>query len=172
MGTISTMALLQNIIDTEVNAKRYAESNALIKEPFEVCPPNRVAAMHRTVALQESLRAEGALRDHTARNLSYYGPSGVGQTPVANGDFPERDPMWQPAANSSREALMGAYHTYPFYRRFWNQDDLMSRQNTPELWNQQVHQVAAVNDLAARAARHDRKAIDKPGSATRSKQQV
>merc|ERR1712195_211094 len=105
MGTISTMALLQNIIDTEVNAKRYAESNALIKEPFEVCPPNRVAAMHRTVALQESLRAEGALRDHT----------------------------------------------YPFYRRFWNQDDLMSRQNTPELWNQQVHQVAAVNDLAARA---------------------
>merc|ERR1712166_926878 len=79
MGTISTMALLQNIIDTEVNAKRYAESNALIKEPFEVCPPNRVAAMHRTVALQESLRAEGALRDHTARNLSYYGPSELGR---------------------------------------------------------------------------------------------
>lgn len=107
--------------------------------------------MHRTVALQESLRAEGALRDHTARNLSYYGPSGVGQTPVAGGDFPESNPMWQPTANSSREALMGAYHTYPFYRRFWNQDDLMSRQQTPELWNQQVHQVAAVNDLAARA---------------------
>jgi hypothetical protein len=145
------MALLQNIIDTEVNAKRYAESNALIKEPFEVCPPNRVAAMHRTVALQESLRAEGALRDHTARNLSYYGPSGVGQTPATGADFPEPAPGWQPASLSSREAMMGAYHTYPFYRRFWNEDDLLSRQYTPELWEREVHHAAAVNELGIRA---------------------
>merc|ERR1712166_1026261 len=172
MGTISTMALLQNIIDTEVNAKRYAESNALIKEPFEVCPPNRVAAMHRTVALQESLRAEGALRDHTARNLSYYGPSGVGQTPVANGDFPERDPMWQPAANSSREALMEAYHTCPFYEVLEprRSDEPAKHSGTMESTSSSSCSCQRLSRQST--ARHDRKAIDKPGSATRSKQQV
>lgn len=147
------MALLQNIIDTEVSAKRYAESKALIKEPFEVCPPNRVAAMHRTVALQESLRAEGALRDHTARNLSYYGPSGAGQTPSLFPEHPDCSRPWEPSALSSREALMSAYHTYPFYQRFWNDDDFLSRQYTPELWQQQMKQVATggSDELATRA---------------------
>jgi hypothetical protein len=48
---------------------------------------------------------------------------------------------------------MSAYHTYPFYQRFWNDDDFLSRQYTPELWQQQMKQVATggSDELATRA---------------------
>merc|ERR1712086_1013623 len=161
MGTISTMALLQNIIDTEVNAKRYAESNALIKEPFEVCPPNRVAAMHRTAALQESLRAEGALRDHTARNLSYYGPSGVGQTPVAA------------SSQQLTRSADGSLPHIPFLQEVLEprrSDEPAKHSGTMEPTSPSSCSCQRLSRQST--ARHDRKAIDKPGSATRSKQQV
>jgi len=142
--------LMQRMLETELSAKRYAESTSLIKEPHEVCPANRVTAMQRSVALREALRSEGSLRDATARNLSYYGPSGFGQTPYTADTIPPQ-PVWQPSSGSAKEALVSAYHTYPYYHRFWNDDDLLPRVHAPTLWEQQVHGRAAQNPLQGRS---------------------